>query len=117
LNHRDFSLTYSFWPHYYLEVDSAPNRTEYQEFLLGGKDGRCVRLNLITFMCPLFKNSANLNFLEPHGPVEAWDNFTFACFIFAPFLMHICVLHDSHRISTQRIKLTGLYFNSIISLL
>jgi hypothetical protein len=85
LDHRDFSLTYFLWPHYELEVDSAPIRIAYQEFLPRGKDGLCVRLNLITFMCPLFKNSANLNFLEPQEPVQAWNNFTFACFIFAPF--------------------------------
>ena len=36
LNHWNFSLTYSFRPHYGIEVDPAPNRTENQEFILGG---------------------------------------------------------------------------------
>ena len=43
--HWDFSLTSSIQPHYGPGVDSASNRNEYQEHLLGGKgdkDGRCV---------------------------------------------------------------------------
>ena len=40
----NFSLTYSFRPHYGPGVDSASNRNEYQEYFSGGKGGRCVRL-------------------------------------------------------------------------
>jgi len=35
--HWNFSLTKSFRPHYSLGVDSASNRNEYQEYLLGIK--------------------------------------------------------------------------------
>ena len=35
--HCDFSLTESFWPHYDSGVNSAHNRNEYQEYLLGVK--------------------------------------------------------------------------------
>ena len=35
--HWNFSLTYSFRPHYGPEVDSASNRNEYQEYFLGVK--------------------------------------------------------------------------------
>jgi len=38
----NFSLTWSFRPHYGPGVDAASNRTEYQEYFLGGKWGRCV---------------------------------------------------------------------------
>jgi len=34
----------SFRSHYGRGVDSASNRNEYQEYFLGGKGGRCVRL-------------------------------------------------------------------------
>ena len=34
----------SFRSHYGPEVDSASNRNEYQDYFLGGKGGRCVRL-------------------------------------------------------------------------
>jgi hypothetical protein len=37
-------LTYFFRPHYVPGVDSASNRNEYQEKLLGAKGGRCLRL-------------------------------------------------------------------------
>ena len=32
--HWNFSLTYSFWPHYGPGVDSASNRNEYQVYFL-----------------------------------------------------------------------------------
>jgi hypothetical protein len=35
--HWNFSLTQSFWPHYGPGVNSASNRNEYQEYLLGVK--------------------------------------------------------------------------------
>ena len=44
--HWNFSLTKSFRSHYVPGVDSASNRNEYQEHLLEGKSGRCVRLTL-----------------------------------------------------------------------
>ena len=34
--HWNFSLTYSFWPHYDFGVDSASNRNESQGYVLGG---------------------------------------------------------------------------------
>jgi hypothetical protein len=47
----NFSLTESFWPHYGPGADSAPNRNEYQEYLLGCKGGRCVRLTTLPPSC------------------------------------------------------------------
>jgi len=35
--HWNFSLTYSFRPHYGPGIDSASNRNEYQEYFLGVK--------------------------------------------------------------------------------
>ena len=35
--HWNFSMTYSFLPHYDSGVDSASNRNEYQEYFLGVK--------------------------------------------------------------------------------
>jgi hypothetical protein len=60
----NFSLTYSFQPHYGRGIDSASNRNEYQEYFLGGKGGRC--LELITLPPSRFyRNSGSLNLLEP----------------------------------------------------
>ena len=89
----------SFRPHYKPEVDTLCNRNEYQEYFLGGKGGRCVRLinfeynkptrlqyvcgighgpywrrtRLTTLppSCAVVMKSINLNFLEPSGPVQA----------------------------------------------
>ena len=45
-------------------------RNEYQEYFLGGKGGRCVRLT--TYHHPVSsQNLGSLNFLEPFGPVQA----------------------------------------------
>jgi hypothetical protein len=52
-------------------VDSASNRNEYREYLLGGKCGRCVRLTTLPPSCAVVKKSGNLNFLEPSGPPQA----------------------------------------------
>jgi hypothetical protein len=38
-------------PHYGPGVDSASNRNEYQEYILGDKDGRCVRLTTLPPSC------------------------------------------------------------------
>ena len=45
--HWNFLLTQSFWSHYGHVVDSASNINEYQEYFLGGKSGRCVRLTTL----------------------------------------------------------------------
>jgi hypothetical protein len=47
LGHWDFSLTYSFRPRCGPGVDSASNKNDYQEYLLGGKSSRCVRLTTL----------------------------------------------------------------------
>jgi len=44
--HWNFSLTWSFRPHYDPGVDSASDRNEYQEYFMGGKGGWCVELTL-----------------------------------------------------------------------
>ena len=49
--HRNFSLTWSFRPHYYPGDYSACNRNEYQEYFLGDKGGRCVGLTKIPPSC------------------------------------------------------------------
>jgi hypothetical protein len=55
----------SFPSHYGPGVDSASNRNEYQEYFLGGKGGRCVRLTTLPPSCAVVTKSGNLNFLEP----------------------------------------------------
>jgi hypothetical protein len=46
-------------------VDSVCNRNEYQEDLLGGKDGRCVGLTTLPPSCA--------NFLEILGASTSWN--------------------------------------------
>jgi hypothetical protein len=47
----NFSVTQSFLPHYGPEFDSACNRNYYQQYFLGGKDSRCVRLTTLPPSC------------------------------------------------------------------
>jgi len=44
-------LTQFFRHHSVLGVDSASNRNEYQEYLLGGKGGRCLGLTTLPPSC------------------------------------------------------------------
>jgi hypothetical protein len=67
-----YSNTDSFRSFYDPGVESASNRNEYQEYFLGGKSGRCVRLTNLPPSCAVVMKSGNLNFLEPSwhlGPV------------------------------------------------
>ena len=59
-----------FVSHYGPGVDSASNRNEYQEYFLGGKGGRCIRLTTLPPSCAVVTKSGNLNFLEPSGHLE-----------------------------------------------
>jgi len=61
----------SFRSHYGPGVDSASNRNEYQEYFLGVKSVRCVRLTTLPPFCAVVTKSGNLNFLETSGPVQA----------------------------------------------
>ena len=57
----------SFRSHYGPGVDSASNRNEYQEYFLGVKSGRCVRLTTLPPSWATVTSSGNLKFLEPSG--------------------------------------------------
>ena len=61
----------SFRSHYGPGVDSASNRNEYQEYFLGVKAARCVRLTTLPPSCAVVTKSGSLNFLEPSGPFQA----------------------------------------------
>jgi hypothetical protein len=47
----EFLLTQSFRPQYGPWVESDPNINEYQEYFLGGKGGRCVKLTTLPPSC------------------------------------------------------------------
>jgi len=67
----------SFRSHYGLGVDSASNRNEYQEYILGVNSGRCIRLKTLPPSCAFVTKSGNLNFLEPSGPVQTCNGTAF----------------------------------------
>ena len=50
--------------HYGPGIDSASNRNDYQEYFLGVKSGRCVRLTTLPPSCAVVTKSGNLNFLR-----------------------------------------------------
>ena len=75
--HWNFSLTQSFRPHCGPGVDSASNRKEYQEYFLGGKGGRCLGLTALPCPCADVLKYGSLNLLEPSGPVQACNGFSF----------------------------------------
>jgi hypothetical protein len=66
--HWNFSLSYSFRPHYGPEVDSASKRNEYQEYFLEGKGGR--RIGLTTLPPPCAECLEILEF-QPPGALRA----------------------------------------------
>jgi hypothetical protein len=67
----NFLLTQSFQPHYGPRVDSAPNRNEYKDYILGeGVKTAGVEVWPCQIHVPTVMNSGSLNFLEPSGPVQ-----------------------------------------------
>jgi len=58
----------SFRLHYGPGVDSASNRNEYQEYFLGGKGGRCVRMTTYHHPVPLSRYLGTLTSWNPLGP-------------------------------------------------
>ena len=50
----NFSFLWSFRPCYALGVDSDSNRNKYQEYFLGGKADRCLRLTSLPPSCTDF---------------------------------------------------------------
>jgi hypothetical protein len=77
--HRNFSLTYSFRPHYGTGVHSGSNRNEYQEYFLGGKGGRCVGL---TTLPPSCADCLEIWESQPLGTLRACQGPYRHCFIF-----------------------------------
>ena len=65
--HLNFPLTWSFWPHYGPGVDSASNRNEYREYLLGGKGDQCVWL---TTLPPSSADCLEILGLQPPGTLR-----------------------------------------------
>jgi len=92
-----FIDTKFFRSHYGPGVDSGSNRNKYQEHFLGVKSGRCARLTTLPPSCAVVTKSANLNFLEPSGPVQACNGTDFPlplqrCRTARPCLSCCCVL-------------------------
>ena len=61
----------SFRSYYGPGVDSASNINEYQEYFLGVKSGRYVRLTTLPPSCAVVTKFGNLNFLEPSGTFQS----------------------------------------------
>ena len=90
--------TKSFRPHYGPGVDSASNKNEYQEYFLGGKGGRCVRLQHYHLHVPIVLKSGSLNLLEASGPVQACNG------IALPLpINNLCPIRRSSRLKRQRL--------------
>ena len=67
--------------HYGPGVDSASKRNEYQEYFLGDKSGRCVRLTNLPTSCAVVVKSGNLNFLKPSGLLQACNGTDLCLFV------------------------------------
>jgi len=64
-------LTQCFRPHYGSGVDSASNRNEYQEYILGVKAAGAYGSQTCHLQVLIVLKSGSLNLLEPSGPVQA----------------------------------------------
>jgi hypothetical protein len=92
----------SRWGHWHYDpgVDSASDRNEYQEYFLGVKGGRCVRLITLPPSCADFLKSWSFNRLEPSEPLCSCTgiaySLTFTCWNFPAIKKWGFVELDSH---------------------
>ena len=68
-------------------------RHEYQEYFLGVKIGRCVRLTALPPSWAIVTQSGNLNFLEPSGPLQVCNGTTLP-FIFIYAYVDIIIISN-----------------------
>ena len=73
-------------------VDSASKRNEYQEYFLGDKGDRCVRLTTLPLHVLIVLESGNLNLLETSGPVQPVEELLYL-YTFIPLYLqlHLCI--------------------------
>ena len=86
----------SFRSHYVPGVDSSSNRKDYQQYFLGGKGGRCLRLTNLTPSCAVVTKSGNLNFLEPSGPVQACNALHYYYYYYYYYYFVILIMCHEH---------------------
>jgi len=67
----------SFRSHYGPGVNSASNRDEYQEHFLGVETRPVCKADNLPTSCAVVTKSGNFNFLEPFGPVHAYNGNVF----------------------------------------
>jgi len=79
--------------HKILPIDPASKRNEYQEYFLGGKDGRCLRLTTLPPSCAAVTKSENPNFLEPSGPLRACNGTALPFTVTAKISEYLCDCH------------------------
>jgi hypothetical protein len=93
--HWYFLFILSFQLHYGPGVDSASNRNEYQEYFLGGKGGRCLRVTALHLHVPTVLKSGNLNLLETSGPVQACNGLALLFFFYQGVEFTVSVVPSS----------------------
>ena len=117
--HWNFWWIYSFRPHYVPWVDAVYNGNEYQEYFLGGKRGRCIRL---TTKLPSRADRPLIWDPQPSGTLWASNSsvqgslclFVMYCIcltasdhMFSFWIMIVfwrTAMHDTQEISTKRTR-------------
>ena len=61
-----------------------------------GNGGRCVKLTTLPPSCAVVMKSGNLNFLEPSGPLQAYNG---TALPFLPFTMRLIVQWSLHFVA------------------
>ena len=68
---RGFDSRWCHWNFYCHNISaSAANRNEYQEYFLGGKDGRRIGLTTLLFLCTDSLEIGNRNHMDTSGSVQ-----------------------------------------------
>ena len=90
--------------HYGPRVDSASNRNEYQEYFLGVKGGRCVRLTTYHYPVPLSRNLGTLSSWNPLGLSRPVMGLLYLFFFFMKTNIHFFIISRSVSLRIKNVS-------------
>jgi hypothetical protein len=91
--HWNISLTWSFRSNSGSEVDSASNKSKYQEHLFGSKCGLCVGLTTLPLLCAggLAVLIASISWIPTAFPFSFRNTLTLNSFLVKLYLFYMCL--------------------------